>query len=175
MASIRHYSYEHKTLAASPLHKKSNSSNLGIGTVRPPPEDPPPEGRRCAESWECRAAGSFAYSDHTKSQTQYAKTVQFWTPGPFGSALRNIGHYNDLSLWVSCSQGVSEQKENAPECDSGALAKMKLRNNRYATAAVASRQAAWSTLVLVSQLESCRQVRQPSPDTPDRRVSRCLG
>jgi len=35
-------------------------------------------------------------------------------------------------------------------------------NIRCVTAAVASRQAAWSTLVLVSQLESYRQVRQPS-------------
>src|SRR5882762_7492087 len=80
----------------------------------------------------------------------------------------------DLSLWSAVSR-ASRAKENAPECDSGALAKMKLRNNRCVTAAVASRQAAWSTSVLVSQPESCRQVRQPSLDTPDRRVSRCLG
>src|SRR5258708_1699304 len=71
--------------------------------------------------------------------------------------------------------GRPRAKENAPEYNSGAPAKMKLRNNRCATAAVASRQAAWSTSVLVSQPASYRQVRQPSPDTPDRRVLRCLG
>ena len=70
--------------------------------------------------------------------------------------------------------GHPRAKENAPEYNSGALVKMKLRNDRCVTAAVASRQAAWSTSVLVSQPESCRQVRQLSPDTPDRRVSRCL-
>src|SRR3981189_3151004 len=86
------------------------------------------------------------------------------TPLPLRQAKHRPLHL--ICLWSAVSRRP-RAKENAPECDSGALAKMKLQNIRCVTAAVASRQAAWSTLVLVSQLESCRQVRQPSPDTPD--------
>src|SRR5882762_5104530 len=73
-------------------------------------------------------------------------------------------------------QNVLEQKENAPECNSGASTNNETpKCLRAVTVAAASVLESLPVVALVSRPESYRQVRQPSPDTPDRRVSRCLG